>query len=133
MGKVSVGVAFMLGWCLMGDAMAGEIQVKNIPNDAPSFKREYKKALTNGRTITIKMRRGVFGGRYSNAQIRQENGSWVTFDVERIADKILDRQLVPLVQDAVKEILRMDADFIKSNPSEFVDETGQRWLKQVPQ
>jgi len=59
----------------------------------------------------------------------QHNGRWIIFEPERIADKIVDPVLVPLVEQFVKEVFALDKAFTESDPSEFVDESGTTWRK----
>lgn len=99
--------------------------------DAPKFKRTYSRRIHERATIYVSARNWMPGWRpvdYSG-ELRQPNGKWVLFDPESIADKILDRELVPLVEAAVKEIIALDKAFRASKPSEFVDENGTKWTK----
>ena len=109
-------------------SMSG-IEVKDVRPVPPEFKREYRKSLSDGRMITITMRSWLFGGRRSNGELTQANGRWVLFDIDRIADKIIDPQLVPLVEEAVRQIVAIDNEYMKSSPSEFTDSKGQHWVR----
>lgn len=105
------------------------LRIEDKPSDRPKFERVYSADLTNGRTIKVTMRTTFGGRRYSFGELNQPGGRWVIFEPERVADKILDPALVPLVQSKVDEILEIDRRFVASDPSEFVDEGGVQWRR----
>jgi hypothetical protein len=69
------------------------------------------------------------GHRFTSGELTQSNGRWVLFEPERPADKILDREILPIVQRFCDEILALDAAYVKSDPGEFVDVRGVRWRR----
>lgn len=95
---------------------------------APRFKRIYSTRLDNGLTIKISWTSGY--GRMAAGEITQPNGSWVLFDPERVAEKILDRNLVPAIEAFVAETKAMDDLFIRARPETFVDDKGVVWIRQ---
>lgn len=104
------------------------ITVSDKREDRPKFRRTYKAALPAGRTIEVTAHSG-YGGRYYGGELTQPSGRWVLFDPERVADKILDPELVPLIMSLSREMLQMDDEFMASKPREFTDENGQRWVR----
>lgn len=107
------------------------ITVESIPADTPKFKRIYTAALQGREKIQIKLtfKTYRYSGRRSDGELTQADNKWVLFDPERVADKILDPLLVPLVQQRCSEILELDAAFLKSKPGEFTDEEGTAWRR----
>lgn len=109
---------------------APHINIKDIPESIPSFKKEYEGKLSNNAVINLSVRNAYYGkGRYWSGTLTQPNGTWIVFDPERVADKIIDRELVPLINDFVASAFALDADFIKGDPNAFVDERGQVWKR----
>jgi hypothetical protein len=96
--------------------------------DQPEFKRDYEITVGKGIVVQIEMRTGVCG-RSDSSFIKQPNGKYIGFQANAVADRIIDRELYPLVQKAVDEILLLDHEFIKSKPLEFTDETGTTWKR----
>ena len=106
------------------------LRIIDKPEDRPKFAREYSAQLDHGRSIKITMRSAYTGNeRYSSGELDQTGGRWVMFDPDKVADKILDPALVPLVEERCREIKRLDADFMRTHPSEFLDEAGHRWQR----
>lgn len=103
------------------------ISIKDAPEEAPRWKREYRAQLTSEVRIEVNCR--SMYGRSSSGWLRQRNGNSVYFDPERPADKILDRELFPIVKEACGIILALDAEYMRSARPEFVDERGQRWRR----
>jgi len=94
----------------------------------PQFRRSYEIVLDGGFTVSVEI--GYWSlGRRDSAELRQRNGKWILFDIDAIADKIIDRDLYPLVQVAVNEIMEIDKAFRRSNPNTFTDEQGVVWRR----
>lgn len=102
--------------------------ITDVPEDVPQFKRNYTAAVTNDVKITITMKTYSYG-RSSAGELRQSDDKYVWFDPERVADRILDRSLVPLIEEHIKTIFALDAEYIKSNPCQFTDEKGTKWCR----
>lgn len=101
--------------------------------DQPEFRRTYSARLDSRATIKINARTRWGNDRTLYGELTQPNGSGVFFDPDRIADKILDPLLVPIVEKYCQEIKRMDEDFISSKPKEFTDKNGTTWKRATPQ
>jgi hypothetical protein len=104
------------------------IQIIDGPNDKPKFARTYIAAVGNGFTIKIKRYDSTYR-RFDMSELDQVGGKWILFDADRVADKIIDRDLYPLVQAKVDAILALDKAYIDSKPDEFTDESGVTWRK----
>jgi hypothetical protein len=104
------------------------IAVKEVPEDVPEFKREYSARLDHRAVIKIDARTWAWGRRYGG-ELTQPNGRRVWFEPERIADKILDPALVPLVEKAVRQIIAMDEAYMATKPDRFTDEKRQVWVR----
>lgn len=104
------------------------VSISEIPEDPPKFRRDYRKKLDGRASCTISMR-SSWSRRFSFGELTQPDGRWVMFDPERVAEKILDPSLVPLIEEFTKQVFSLDRDFIKSNPSKFADENGLEWHK----
>jgi hypothetical protein len=96
--------------------------------DAPEFERIYKSDLDGGFRVEIRIRT-FLGSRMDSSILYQENGKYILFDAESVADKIIDRELYPRVQFAVDEMLRLDREFMASEPVQYTDENGTTWRR----
>ncbi len=106
------------------------INIKDVPEDRPQFKKEYTGVLSNNAKIKLTARSGyVRRDRSWSGELTQPNGRWVLFDPERIADKILDPQLVPLITDFTSAAMALDTAFVKSKPDTFTDEDKNIWKR----
>jgi hypothetical protein len=109
---------------------ASAIKVQDKRGDAPAFERVYKTQISQhvSMTITIKF---YWEGRDldTSGELDQTGGRWVLFEPERPADKILDRELLPIIESKCKQILAMDRKFRATNPSEFTDANGVKWQR----
>lgn len=103
------------------------ISIKEIPGDRPQFKRQYSATLSERGSIAVTMK--TFLGRTSSGELKQPNGRWVYFDPDNIADRIIDRDLVKLVEQAVAQIYELDRQFIAANPRSFTDDSGVVWSR----
>lgn len=104
------------------------IEIKEHREDRPEFKRTYITTVGDGFRIEVSLRTWAYG-RMDSSMLYQKNGKWISFEVKAVADKIIDRELYPLVQSAVDEILRLDKEYMDSKPSEFTDDTGSIWRR----
>lgn len=105
------------------------ITVKDVSPDVPEFKREYQVDI-DGRRLKVTIRN--FGGAlglYRTGELTQWNGKWILFDPDNVADKIIDPELVPLIEQRCREIDQLDAAFRNSTPSEFTDTGGTTWRR----
>lgn len=104
------------------------IDISLAPEDIPKFKRTYVVRINDSVKLTIEMYTWAMG-RMTHGELTQPNGSWVMFEPERPADKILDRDILPIVEQRCRQILALDAEYVRSNPSEFADEKGGKWTR----
>jgi hypothetical protein len=104
------------------------ITVTDKRNDRPRFVRTYTAPLSAGRSVKIEFdsylsRRATYGWLY------QRNGNHLMFEIDKVAEQILDPVLVPEVQEAVIVIKAMDKVFINNRPSSYTDEDGVKWCR----
>lgn len=104
------------------------LKVDNIQEEKPQWGRRYVIRLDARATLTV-VAYDFLGSRHVEGELRQPNGKYVTFQPNEIADKIIDRTLVPLVEQACDEILALDRAYGKSNHLEFVDMSGVSWKR----
>lgn len=111
-------------------AVVSPVAIKDVPSDAPRFKREYTMQIDSRCRLTIVMQNRYYGGgRDGGGELRQPNGNWLLFDPDRIADKILDSALVPLIEKAVDRIYELDRAYMNTRPDEWTDDKGTRWKR----
>lgn len=107
------------------------IEIVPIKEDAPKFKRQYSALLTTKHSGTVRIKVKLYNGycnsRYDSSEITQKNGSWILFDVHKPADKIIDRELLPLVQEFCSKVLTLDREYCLNFPTSFTDEKGVVW------
>lgn len=104
-------------------------KIKNGRESMPKFDRSYTKQLTPVAEIKLEFSTSNYWGRKASGTLTQPNYNYIFFDPHRIADKILDPKLVPLVEAFCAAAIQEDARWIKENANEYVDEKGQRWVK----
>jgi hypothetical protein len=68
-------------------------------------------------------------------ELRQRDGAWVYFDCDKVAEKIIDRDLVSKVETACAAIHATHATardywIANNDPSEFTDSNGRIWKRQ---
>ena len=119
----------MFGFSRAKTAVLGDgIHAQEVREDAPKFARKYRVALTEGRTMEITARNRYFGGgRDYSGEVDQPGGRWILFDPLRVADKIIDRDLVPLMERLIAAIVAADKAWSKSNQNRFTDDKGRVW------
>lgn len=111
-------------------AASAPISVTLAREDAPKFKRKYTAALPAGGKIEIEIRNGWRGnGTYRTGTLTQRDGKWILFDPYAVADKIIDRDLRPIVESLTSQILLADAQFRQTPPVSFIDENGAAWRR----
>ncbi len=65
-------------------------------------------------------------------ELKQKDGKWVEFDCDNVAEKIIDRDLVPKVEDACRSVHATAIEYWKRNndPNEFTAKDGRVWKRQ---
>jgi hypothetical protein len=108
----------------------GDIDAKNDPEEPPEFKRLYRVKLDQRASMTVTARTSsILGRRDYSGELTQPGGRWVWFDPERVADKILDPALVPLIEQWVGEIIRLDKEWLGSGRDVYIDNRGGVWRR----
>jgi len=102
------------------------ITVTEGKNSMPEFRRIYTAKLDNRAEIKVEMKSYSFG-RSDWSTLTQPNGNYVLFDMDKIAEKIIDPTLVPKVEVACKEIRKLDNEYMATGPQEYRDDKGVTW------
>jgi hypothetical protein len=105
------------------------VRVQDLPNNRPSFKRRYTARVNDQVSLKIELHTSYGGSTYDTSELDQRNGKWVLFDAKSPADKILDREILPIVERLCKEILEIDTAYRRGKPNEFIDEAGVKWRR----
>jgi hypothetical protein len=97
--------------------------------DPPELRRKYRATVGDGFVIEVQRESSRFSGRRDRySTLTQPDRRYVLFDSEKVADKIIDRELYPLVQPVVDRMLELDAAYMASPAAkEFTDTNGVRW------
>lgn len=107
---------------------SGRVAITQKHEERPQFMRNYVVHLEGGFTVEIEI--GYWSlGRRDSSHIIQRDGKMIFFELDAVADKIIDRDLYPYVQAAVDDILALDNAFRASTPSEFTDDAGVMWRR----
>ena len=111
------------------------ISVQDARNEV-LFERVYRKGLNDHVHIEMHLKNSdMFGrpNRYQMATLEQTDGRYIHFPINRIAQYVIQADLIPAIEQAVQEILAMDKAFIESKPREFTDTKGVRWIREDAQ
>jgi len=131
-----VFMALLLSGCskiLPTSETVDEVKITLSQAYPPEFERIYKFRIeTPTRTVELTITAQTFlGSRMVRGELTQSNGRWILFDPDQVAEKIIDRELVPIVQEKCNEILRVDKNFVDSKPDRFKDTSGDTWIRQA--
>lgn len=106
------------------------ISVRDVRADIPEFQRVYTVHINKDVVMKITIRNlRYFLGVLRDGELDQTGGRWVMFEPERPADKILDREILPLVEKYCQQIIQIDNKWRESKPNEFTDERGVVWRR----
>lgn len=106
-----------------------EVSVKLQREDVPKFRRTYTACLNRDVSIEVTYQTDDYLGRYPYGMLNQTGGRWVSFDPDKPAERILDRDLLPAVVAACAAFHGLDRAFIMEGTTEFTDEKGARWRR----
>lgn len=112
----------------IGALAVGQLHIQDVRQDRPEFQRVYTQKLDERATLIITAK-WFIGDVFITGELRQPGGRYVTFQLDEIAEKIIDPMLVPLVQQAVRNILKIDKEWRASRPNSFIDEAGDHWVR----
>ena len=95
-------------------------------DDTPRITRIYTQKLAEGFKVELTAKNRYFRSQRDYSGIlTQLDGSWIFFNPENIAERIINKQLVPQVEDFVAKALVLDrADTL----TEFMDEQKRIWV-----
>lgn len=101
--------------------------INDCREDRPKFRREYTGTMPGNIRCTITIR--TLYSRSASGELTQPDGRWVMFDPHRVAERILDPVLVPLIEEFCRQVEWLDSEFVSNIPSSFVDEDGVKWVR----
>lgn len=112
--------------------------VTNRNEEVPKFNRVYKIPLISkpGLTMTVESRY-LYGGYagdkiyYFITTLSQSDGSSIIFDPEKVADKVIDKTIIPEIIRIFQDIQQIDKEYRASRPPSFVDEEGITWNREI--
>lgn len=103
--------------------------IKVEAEDCPAFFRHYLLPLPRNMRLEIDAKT-IHGNRRYTGWLWQWDGKVVGFDPQSVADRILDRDLVPVLEKVCPVIIAADQLFLNSpDSSQYTDKTGQRWMR----
>jgi hypothetical protein len=103
-------------------------KIENCREALAVFRRRYSKRLDTRAYVEVEAQT-FLGSRRFDGILEQPNGNQIRFDPARIADKIIDPTLVPLVATFCDQMFALDRAYVKSRPNEFLDSNGIRWRR----
>lgn len=116
------------------DVPPGHIRVvgKTRSHNSVDLERDYEEEIKPGITLRTTARQTGYTSLYPDGvefsdELRQSDGRTVDFDCDKVADKILDRDLVPPVQQQCRVLHEVGLEFFKTVVTEFVDDRGRTW------
>lgn len=104
------------------------IEVKLTPEDPPEFERIYTTRISDQVSMKIRTKHAYSSIMYFG-ELNQTGGRWVLFEPERPADKILDRELLPLIEERCRQIIVADKAFRNAAPEIYIDTSGVKWSR----
>ncbi len=118
------------------------IQARDSPSEAPTFARKYLVRLTSKPQLTLSVAcedHRYLDGRECSGAVMQSDEKYVNFTVsdtgrytgsgDTVAEHIFDPVIVPELKTLSRRIAGMDAQYRASWPYQFVDKSGQVWVK----
>lgn len=107
-----------------------EIKIVDVLENEPSFRKCYSGTLSNNARIELEAQKGFsWKPRIWSGILAQPNGNRIYFDPSNIAEKIIDPQLVPLIQNFVQAAFELDQQFMESPRDTFVDKNNHVWKR----
>lgn len=97
---------------------------------SPQFRRSYHAPpMANGVRIKLTAETLFGGDRIWMGEADQPDDRWVLFDPDHVADKIVDPEVVALVQSFIGAAHASDAEYMRLPPTSFIDENGVKWAR----
>lgn len=108
-----------------------EITILPSRNDNPrEMVRRYKAVLPSGCWIEVEFATSTYGsGRSSTSFLYQASDKSVLFTASKIANLVINQDLIMPLTASLAEIMQLDDEYVKSTPDEFIDKNGQKWIK----
>lgn len=120
-----------MAWHLYKSDVATTIdgmKIENAREKLAEWRRYYSGHLDNRCKVEIEACTFMNSRRFRGT-LTQPNGNEIAFDPARIADKIIDPLLVPLVRAFCDKMFAADRAYIKGSLDRFIDENGIRWSR----
>ena len=117
----------------VADLPQGAIHQVGMPTEYVELHLHYQEEIKPGIVLDSESQQTTFialveNGVAFNDSLTQTGGQRVDFDCDHVADKILDRDLVPIVQRECKSIHEVAVDvWMHHPPKEFLDDKGRIW------
>lgn len=107
-------------------AFGQDVEITNEKTEL-NFARTYHAPINSEVTLQIEIR--YYMGMMYSGTLRQRGGRWVSFDPKDPADKILDRDILPIIEKKCEGIITADRAWRSKNPPEFTDTQGRTWIR----
>lgn len=108
-----------------------EVTVKEVRETCtPDMKRRYHAPLSNDRWMEVEFKTHWRGSkRNATGYLYQSPTQYVFFDIDRLADQVIDATLVAEIRKYCDEMERMDLEWWVNDPSEYIDNNGEKWQR----
>ena len=116
----------------------GTLKIDAVKADMDfSLVETFHMQLSQGRELIVEAKQTEYlsiyestGGVEFSDKLKQPNGNWILFDCAAVADKVLDRDLVPEVEKDCAIVHAQALMFWKETPpNQFTDQRGVTWRK----
>lgn len=97
--------------------------------NGPEFGRTYKSNLRDGNSVEIDAKYcSVYNRRTFSGMLRNAKGARVCFEVDNVAEKIIIGSVIKEVENVIRHVKKLDAEYLKSDECKsFTDTLGRKW------
>ncbi|WP_315921307.1 hypothetical protein [Mesorhizobium sp. SP-1A] len=113
-----------------GASLFSGVSIITKPEDAPTFKRQYKAVICGDIDLRIEIEDGNYSwqpDRTVSGVLHQSGRGYVFFDPQNIAEKVIIPEIVSATRAFLRHVLELDAEYMNSN-DRFVDKKGRTWV-----
>lgn len=110
-------------------ALFSKVVTKDVPEDAPEFKRVYTAIVCGDIELEITIKNGWFAWskpREISGYLKQPNRGYVSFDPENIAEKVIMPDVFEATEAFIGHAKQLDDEYVKTL-DRFVDDKGRTW------